>query len=106
MLAGRDKQKGKKITYSLVELLYNNTEIKKKAEYLLKIELLQCKVAFHPSISPSFSKEKKIPQVEIRHLFASEWKHGYGEQRSSSFSLTQPSSGIPPCLKIRALGEK
>lgn len=60
MLAGRDKQKGKKITYSLVELLYDNTEIKKKkAEYLLKIESLQCKVAFNSLISPSFRKEKK-----------------------------------------------
>lgn len=63
MLAGHDKQKGKKIIYSLVELLYDNIEKnkkkKKKAENLLKIKLLQCKVAFNSSISPSFRKKKK-----------------------------------------------
>lgn len=58
MLAGHDKQKGKKIIYSLVWLLHDNIAKKKekKAENLLKIKLPQCNVAFKPLISPSFKK--------------------------------------------------
>lgn len=57
MLAGHDKQKGKKIIYALVWLLHDNIakkkKRKKKAENLLKIKLPQCNVAFNALITPS-----------------------------------------------------